>query len=51
MPLINSKVELKLIWTRQRVLAAASVDNVNANDDIIIFIIKNTKWYAPLVTV
>ena len=40
MPLISCKVELKLEWTRQCVLAAAGIDNVNANDDNIIFTIK-----------
>ena len=43
MPLISCKVELKLEWTRQCVLAAAGIDNVNANDDNIIFTIKGKE--------
>ena len=43
MPLISCKVELKLEWTRQCVLAAAGIDNVNANDVNIIFTIKGKE--------
>ena len=50
MPLINYKVELKLKWKNYCVFAAACVDNVNANDDNIIFTIKYTKLYVPVVT-
>ena len=51
MPLINCKVELKLKWTKYCVLSAASNDNVNNIDsDNIIFTIKDTKLYAPVVT-
>ena len=52
MPLINCKVELKLNWTKYCVLSAADVDNVNGNDDDnnIIFTIKDTKLYVPVVT-
>ena len=46
--LINCKVELKLKWTRQCVLAAA-VDNVNANDDNINFIIRDRKLYVLVI--
>ena len=51
-PLINGKVELKLKWTRYCVLSAAGPDNVNgnANASILIFIIKDTKLYVPVVT-
>ena len=50
MPSINCKVELKLKWTRYRVLSEAGADNVNANSNNIIFTIKDTKWYVPVVT-
>ena len=45
MPLINCKVELKLIWTKYCVLSAAGADNINGNydDNNIIFTIKHTK--------
>ena len=54
MSLINSK-ELKLKWTKFCVLSAAGNDNVNDNVDnnngnIIIFTIKDTKLYIPVVT-
>ena len=52
MQLINCKVELKLKWKKYCVLYAAGVDNVkgNASDNNIIFIIKDTKLYDPVVT-
>ena len=49
MPLINCQVELKLKWTKCCVLSAANADNANDNSDII-FIIKDTKFYVPVVT-
>ena len=49
MPLINCKVELKFKWTKHCVLAAAGVDNENANSDSIIFTIKDTKLYVLVV--
>ena len=48
MSLINCKVELKLRWTNY-VLSAAGNDNLN-NIGNIIFTIKDTKWYIPVVT-
>ena len=48
-PLINRKVELKLKWTKNCVLATGGVDNVNANDNNIIFTIKHRKLYDPAV--
>ena len=45
--MINCKDEFKLQWTRQCVLPVARVDNVNANDDDIIFSIKDEKLYVP----
>ena len=50
MPLINSKVELNFTWTKQCVLAVAGNDNAYANLDNIIFIIKDTKFFFPVVT-
>ena len=52
MPLINYKVELKLRWTKHCVLSVAGTDNVNGNNDDknIIFTIKDTKLYVPVVT-
>ena len=52
MPLIISKIELKLKWTRYCVLAATGADNVNDNDDDdnIIFTINDIKLYVPVVT-
>ena len=51
MPLINCKVELKLKWTKYCVLSAAGADNANANSKNIIFTIKDTKLFVPVVTV
>ena len=48
MPLINCKVELKLKWTKYCVLSANGNDNDNENN--IIFTIKDTKFYVPVVT-
>ena len=51
--LINCKVELKLKWTKFCVLSAAGIDNVindNINVNNIIFTIKDTKLYVPVVT-
>ena len=50
MPLINSKVELKLKWKKYCVLSAADVDNVNANSNNVIFTINDTKLYVLVVT-
>ena len=50
MPLITCKVELKLKWMKHYVLATAGVDNTNANPNNIIFTIKETKLYVPVVT-
>ena len=50
MILINCKVELELKWSNYCVLSAASNDNVNGNAKDIIFTIKNTTFYVPLVT-
>ena len=52
MPLINCKVELKLRWTKHYDLSVAGTDNANGNNDdnIIIFTIKDTKIYVPVVT-
>ena len=50
-PLINCKVELKLKWAKYCVLVTASVDNIDANRNNIIFTIKDTNLYAPVVTI
>ena len=50
MPLIDCKVELKLKWEKYYVLSAVGNDNTNANTNNIIFTIKNTKLYVPVVT-
>ena len=51
MPLINCKVELKLKWTKYSVLSTAGDDNTNdTNSNNIIFTIKDTKLYVPVVT-
>ena len=51
MPLINCKVELKLRRRKHYVFSVAGTDNVNGNnDDNIIFAIKDTKLYVPVIT-
>ena len=53
MPLINCKVELKLKWKKYCLLSAAGNNNninENANVNNIIFNIKDTKLYVPVVT-
>ena len=49
MPLINCKAELQLEWAKHYVLAATGNDNTDANTDNIIFTIKDTKLYVPVV--
>ena len=49
MPLINCKVELKLKWIRHCVLASTDNYNTNSNCDNIIFTVKETKLYVPVV--
>ena len=51
-PLINCKIELKLRWTKHCVLSVFVNENDNANNadsNNIIFTIKNTKLYIPVV--
>ena len=51
MLLINCKVKLKFKWRNYCFLSAAGNDNVNNNDsDSIIFTIKYTNLYVPVVT-
>ena len=50
MPLINCKAELKLKWTKYCVLSAAGANNDNTKPNYIIFTIKDTKLYVPVVT-
>ena len=50
--IINFKVEVKLKWTKNCVFSAAGNENEINNDDNannIIFRIKDTKLYAPVV--
>ena len=50
MQLINCNMELKLRWTKHCVLPVAGTNNSNGNnDDNIIFTIKETKLYVPVV--
>ena len=48
--LINSKVELKLKWTKYCVLTAVGNDNTNVNPDNLIFTMKVTILYLPVAT-
>ena len=50
--MINCKVELKPRWTKHCLLSVAGTNNANGNndDDNIIFTIKDTKLYVPVVT-
>ena len=50
MSLISYKVELKLWWIKTCVLAAAAVENEDADYNDTIFTIKDTKFYIPVVT-
>ena len=50
MTLINCKVELKLKSTNYCILFTAGADYANGNSNNIIFTIKDTKLYVPLVT-
>ena len=55
MSLINCKVELKLRWTKYCVFSAADNDDLNNIDNNdsgnnIIFTMKDTKLYLPVVT-
>ena len=52
MPLINCKVELKLRRAKYCALSAAGNENLNDSNNAnnIIFTIKDTKLYVPVVT-
>ena len=53
MPLINCKVEFKLKCTKYCVLSATGNDNsinVKGNANYIIFAVKDTRLYVPVVT-
>ena len=49
MQLINCNMELKIRWIKHCVLPVAGTNNANGNDDDIIFTIKDTKLYVPVV--
>ena len=48
-PLINCNIKLNLKWTKYCALSAAAADNENVNSSNIIFNIKETKLYLPVV--
>ena len=48
--IVNCKAGLKLKTTKHCVLAVAGNDNTNGNPNNIIFTIKDTKLYVPVVT-
>ena len=48
--LINCKVELKLKWITHCVLTVLGNGNTSTNPDDTIFVIKDTKLYAPVIT-
>ena len=48
--LINCKAELKLKQTNYCVMSPAGDDNNNDRDDKVIFTIKQTRLYVPVVT-
>ena len=50
MSLINSKIKLKLTLREYCVISAAGADDTNANDNNIIFTIKDTRLYVAVVT-
>ena len=50
MPLINSKVKLKLKWTKYCVQSTAGADNNNDNSNNISFTVKGTKLFVLTVT-
>ena len=50
MPLINCKSEMKFKWMKHCVLSVLVNDNIDADPDKIIFTIKGTTLYVPVVT-
>ena len=50
MPLINCKVELKVRWVKYFVLAKNDDDYDDANPSNIMFTMKDTKLYVPVIT-
>ena len=48
--LINCKVEWKFKWIKYCILSAAGAFNNDTNSEKIIFTIKETKQYVPVVT-
>ena len=47
---MNCKVELKFKWAKYSVFSAVFYDNTSADLNNIIFTIKGTKLYVPVVT-
>ena len=50
MEFTNCKIELKLKWTKHSVLASTRTNNANTNPNNIIFTLKGTKLYVPILT-
>ena len=50
MPLINCKVKSKLRWAKHFAFAFAGGESNNADSNNIVFTIKDTKLYNPVVT-
>ena len=49
MQIINYKVELRLKWKKYCVLSAADADGNDTNSNNIIFTMKATKLYIPVL--
>lgn len=50
MPLINSKIKMKLRWIKKCVLATAGNDTADASSSNIIFTIQDAKLYVSVIT-
>ena len=46
MPLVNCKIDLELTWHKDCMISSANA----AAGQVVSFMITNTKWYAPIVT-
>ena len=51
MPSINCKIELKVKQIKDCIFTVAGADNDNVNRNNIIFSLKDTKLYVPVVTI
>ena len=50
LPLINCKIEINVNWTKYCALSANDNNNANDNPNNIVFTIKDTTLYVPVVT-